>query len=99
MQISHQLKWTAAYATFGNYGTYSKPYTVTKVTTRDGQVTEFKPEQKQAMKDSTAYMITDVLKDSFKYGFATQAAIPGLPTAAKTGSSNYTIEQKQCNGS
>ena len=27
------------------------------------------------MKDSTAYMITDVLKDSFKYGFATQATI------------------------
>ena len=89
------IKMAAAYATFGNYGTYSKPYTVTKVTTRDGQVTEFKPEQKQAMKDSTAYMITDVLKDSFKYGFATQAAIPGLPTAAKTGSSNYTIEQKR----
>ena len=92
------IKMTAAYATFGNYGTYSKPYTVTKVTTRDGQVTEFKPEQKQAMKDSTAYMITDVLKDSFKYGFATQAAIPGLPTAAKTGSSNYTIEQKRAMG-
>ena len=89
------IKMAAAYATFGNYGTYSKPYTVTKVTTRDGQVTEFKPEQKQAMKDSTAYMITDVLKDSFKYGFATQAAIPGLPTAAKTGSSNYTVEQKR----
>ena len=92
------IKMAAAYATFGNYGTYSKPYTVTKVTTRDGQVTEFKPEQKQAMKDSTAYMITDVLKDSFKYGFATQAAIPGLPTAAKTGSSNYTIEQKRAMG-
>ena len=92
------IKMVAAYATFGNYGTYSKPYTVTKVTTRDGQVTEFKPEQKQAMKDSTAYMITDVLKDSFKYGFATQAAIPGLPTAAKTGSSNYTVEQKRAMG-
>ena len=92
------IKMAAAYATFGNYGTYSKPYTVTKVTTRDGQVTEFKPEQKQAMKDSTAYMVTDVLKDSFKYGFATQAAIPGLPTAAKTGSSNYTIEQKRAMG-
>ena len=92
------IKMAAAYATFGNYGTYSKPYTVRKVTTRDGQVTEFKPEQKQAMKDSTAYMITDVLKDSFKYGFATQATIPGLPTAAKTGSSNYTIEQKRAMG-
>lgn len=92
------IKMAAAYATFGNYGTYSKPYTVTKVTTRDGHVTEFKPEQKQAMKDSTAYMITDVLKDSFKYGFATQATIPGLPTAAKTGSSNYTVEQKRAMG-
>jgi len=92
------IKMAAAYATFGNYGTYSKPYTVRKVTTRDGQVTEFKPEQKQAMKDSTAYMITDVLKDSFKYGFATQATIPGLPTAAKTGSSNYTVEQKRALG-
>lgn len=92
------IKMAAAYATFGNYGNYSKPYTVTKVTTRDGQVTEFKPEQKQAMKDSTAYMITDVLKDSFKYGFATQATIPGLPTAAKTGSSNYTVEQKRAMG-
>ena len=92
------IKMAAAYATFGNYGNYSKPYTVTKVTTRDGQVTEFKPEQKQAIKDSTAYMITDVLKDSFKYGFATQATIPGLPTAAKTGSSNYTVEQKRAMG-
>ena len=92
------IKMAAAYATFGNYGTYSKPYTVRKVTTRDGQVTEFKPEQKQAMKDSTAYMITDVLKDSFKYGFATQATIPGLPTAAKTGSSNYTVKQKRAMG-
>ena len=92
------IKMAAAYAAFGNYGTYSKPYTVTKVTTLDVQVTEFKPEQKQAMKDSTAYMITDVLKDSFKYGFATQAAIPGLPTAAKTGSSNYTVEQKRAMG-
>ena len=92
------IKMAAAYAAFGNYGTYSEPYTVTKVTTRDGQVTEFKPEQKQAMKESTAYMITDVLKDSFEYGFATQAAIPGLPTAAKTGSSNYTVEQKRAMG-
>lgn len=92
------IKMAAAYATFANYGTYSKPYTVSKVTTRDGQEYEFKPEQKQAIKDSTAYMITDVLKDSFKYGFATQVAIDGLPTAAKTGSSNYTTEQKLAMG-
>ena len=87
------LKMAAAYAAFGNNGTYSKPYTATKVTTRDGQVFEFKSEQVQAMKDSTAYMITDILKDSFTKGFTTQAYIEGVPQAGKTGSSNYTEAQ------
>ena len=76
----------------------SKPYTVTKITTRDGQVLQFKPEQHQAMKDSTAYMITNMLKDTFTYGFANDLRMGNLPHAAKTGSSNYTPEQKRAMG-
>ena len=89
------LKMAAAYSAFANYGTYSKPYTVTKITTRDGQVLEFKPEQHQAMKDSTAYMITNILKDTFTYGFANDLQMGNLPHAAKTGSTNYTPEQRK----
>ena len=89
------LKMAAAYSAFANYGTYSKPYTVTKITTRDGQVLQFKPEQHQAMKDSTAYMITNMLKDTFTYGFANDLKMGNLPHAAKTGSSNYTPEQRK----
>ena len=89
------LKMAAAYSAFANYGTYSKPYTVTKITTRDGQVLEFKPEQHQAMKDSTAYMITNMLKDTFTYGFANDLQMGNLPHAAKTGSTNYTPEQRK----
>ena len=92
------LKMAAAYSAFANYGTYSKPYTVTKITTRDGQVLQFKPEQHQAMKDSTAYMITNMLKDTFTYGFANDLRMGNLPHAAKTGSSNYTPEQKRAMG-
>lgn len=92
------LKMAAAYAAFANYGTYSKPYTVTKVTTRDGQVYNFTSEQHQAMKDSTAYMITDVLKDSFTYGFATQLGSNNRTQAAKTGTTNYTDEQLRAMG-
>ena len=92
------LKMAAAYTAFANYGTYSKPYTVTKITTRDGQVLQFKPEQHQAMKDSTAYMITNMLKDTFTYGFANDLQMGNLPHAAKTGSSNYTPEQKRAMG-
>ena len=89
------LKMAAAYSAFANYGTYSKPYTVTKITTRDGQVLQFKPEQHQAMKDSTAYMITNMLKDTFTYGFANDLKMGNLPHAAKTGSTNYTPEQRK----
>ena len=89
------LKMAAAYSAFANYGTYSKPYTVTKITTRDGQVLQFKPDQHQAMKDSTAYMITNMLKDTFTYGFANDLRMGNLPHAAKTGSTNYTPEQRK----
>ena len=89
------LKMAAAYSAFANNGTYSKPYTVTKITTRDGQVLQFKPEQHQAMKDSTAYMITNMLKDTFTYGFANDLKMGNLPQAAKTGSTNYTPEQRR----
>ena len=89
------LKMAAAYSAFANYGTYSKPYTVTKITTRDGQVLQFKPDQHQAMKDSTAYMITNMLKDTFTYGFANDLRMGNLPHAAKTGSTNYTSEQRK----
>ena len=89
------LKMAAAYSAFANYGTYSKPYTVTKITTRDGQVLDFKPEQHKAMKDSTAYMITNILKDTFTYGFANDLQMGNLPHAAKTGSTNYTPEQRK----
>ena len=92
------LKMAAAYSAFANYGTYSKPYTVTKITTRDGQVFQFTPQQHQAMKDSTAYMITNILKDSFVYGFANDLRMGNIPQAAKTGSTNYTPEQKRAVG-
>lgn len=88
------IKMAAAYAAFANQGVYSKPFAIKKITTRDGQVYTFESEQNQAMKDSTAYMITDILKDSFTKGLATDIHIPGLPQAGKTGSSNYTQEQK-----
>ncbi|MGK0551485.1 PBP1A family penicillin-binding protein [Enterococcus faecalis] len=84
------LKLAAAYAAFANNGVYNKPYYVNKIVYNDGSQVEFKPDSKRAMKDSTAYMITDMLKDVVKGGTAFNAAIPGLYQAAKTGTSNYT---------
>lgn len=85
------LKLAAAYAAFGNGGTYNKPYYVSKVVYQDDSVDEFSPESSRAMKDSTAYMMTDMLKDVITEGY-NNAAIDGLIQAGKTGTSNYSDE-------
>lgn len=83
------LQLAAAYASFANGGTYYKPYYVNRVVMPDGEEIKWKPEGAEAMKDSTAFMITDMLKDVINYGTGTTAQIEGLPQAGKTGTSNY----------
>ncbi|WP_321387942.1 PBP1A family penicillin-binding protein [uncultured Enterococcus sp.] len=85
------LKLAAAYAAFGNGGTYNKPYYVSKVVYQDDSVDEFSTESSRAMKDSTAYMMTDMLKDVITEGY-NNAAIDRLVQAGKTGTSNYSDE-------
>lgn len=87
------IQLSAAYAAFANGGTYYEPYTVQAVTTTDGQEFTFEPTGTEAMKDSTAYMITDMLKDVITSGTATNAQIDGLPQAGKTGTTNYTDDE------
>lgn len=51
------------------------------------------------MKDSTAFIVTDMLKSVLNepYGTGRLANIPGLPVAGKTGSTNFTPEQRAAN--
>ena len=87
-----------AFAAFGNGGIYTKPHTITKIIFRDGTTEEIvKPESVPAMEDSTAYMVTDMLRDVVNTNISgstgKEAAISGLDLAGKTGTSNYTEEE------
>lgn len=84
------LKLAAAYAAFGNMGVYNKPTYVNKIVYQDGSEDVIQPESKRAMKDSTAYMMNDMLKDVISGGTAFNAAADGLVQAGKTGTANYT---------
>ena len=90
------LNMAAAYAAFGNGGYYNKPYSYTKIeyTLEDKEVeNEVKAENENnnepVMKDSTAYMISNMLVDTAKYALGGYSNINGLPYAAKTGTTNY----------
>lgn len=78
----------AAYGAFANGGTYYEPYTVQSVTASDGETFEFQSSGTEAMKDSTAYMVTDMLKDVIPQS-APEADISGLVHAGKTGTTDY----------
>ena len=81
------LTMAAAYGTFGNGGTYTKPILYTKVVDRNNQVIlESKIEQKQVISPQAAYIMYDVLKGPVSYT-GTNAKFDSMPVAGKTGSS------------
>ena len=82
-------KMAAAYAAFANGGTYYKPKYVSRVVFSDGTTKEFDSEGTRAMKATTAYMMTDMMKTVLMSGTGTNAAISGIYQAGKTGTSNY----------
>lgn len=96
-------RMAAAYAAFSNDGIYTKPYYVSKIIMPDGSTKSYKPERTRAMKSSTAYLITDILKGVIKGNDGTIPALstglyaqtPGLPEAGKTGTSNYDDDEYQ----
>ncbi|WP_085820050.1 penicillin-binding protein PBP1A [Streptococcus pneumoniae] len=86
-------KMAAAYAAFANGGTYYKPMYIHKVVFSDGSEKEFSNVGTRAMKETTAYMMTEMMKTVLAYGSGRGAYLPWLAQAGKTGTSNYTDDE------
>lgn len=86
-------KMAAAYAAFANGGIYHKPMYINKIVFSDGSEKEFSDAGTRAMKETTAYMMTEMMKTVLAYGSGRGAYLPWLPQAGKTGTSNYTDDE------
>ena len=86
-------KMAAAYAAFANGGIYHKPMYINKIVFSDGSSKEYADPGTRAMKETTAYMMTEMMKTVLAYGTGRGAYLPWLPQAGKTGTSNYTDEE------
>ena len=86
-------KMAAAYAAFANGGIYHKPMYINKVVFSDGSSKEFSDAGTRAMKETTAYMMTEIMKTVLTYGTGRGAYMSWLPQAGKTGTSNYTDDE------
>jgi penicillin-binding protein 1A len=89
------LTLAGSYAAFGNGGVYNVPTTIRKIEFPDGRVIEVETNPKAVMKDYTAYMITDMLKDVMDRGTGQGANVSRLHLAGKTGTTNYSREDRE----
>ncbi len=92
------LELTAAFASIANGGIYTKPVFFTKILDRNGMVLiDNTPQTSRVLKDSTAFLLTDAMKDSMlpnrKFArsgagpssTSTRAKINGMSCAGKSG--------------
>lgn len=87
------VEMAAAYSAFVNDGVYTKPRTYVKVTKidTDGNETvilENEPETHVAMKESTAYLMNEMLKSVVSGGTGGSANFSGMTIAGKTGTTS-----------
>lgn len=82
------LELAAAYAAFANLGIYNSPVSILKVEDYNGTTLfEADPSPRRAMKETTAYLMTDMMKSVVQRGTGTGAQI-GRPVAGKTGTTD-----------
>ena len=87
------VEMAAAYSCFANNGIYNEPRTYLRVTRVDNsgrEVTVLENESAShvAMKDTTAYLMTDMLINAVAAGTGNQARFNGMTIAGKTGTTN-----------
>ncbi len=80
---------TSAYSVFPNQGVRLRPYSVLKVTDREGNLLEEnRPEPTDAIRADTAYVMTNLLQGVVQRGTAAKAAALNWPIGGKTGTTD-----------
>ena len=85
---------TAAYAAMANHGVYNEPVLYTKVYDHDGNVLLENAGQnsRQALRPSTAALLTDAMQDVITQGTGTAARLHNMPVSGKTGTTSNNID-------
>jgi len=85
------IQMAAAYGAIADGGEYKEPLSFTRVVDSNGNVILDADEVRdthRVFKESTAYMLVDILTDAVKRGTGTEARISGMTVAGKTGTNS-----------
>jgi penicillin-binding protein 1A len=83
------MEMTSAYSVYPNQGVRMRPYSVLKVSDREGNVLEEnRPEPKDAIRADTAFVMTSLLRGVVQRGTAARVASLNWPIGGKTGTTD-----------
>jgi len=83
------IEMTSAYSVFPNQGVRMVPYSVLKVTDREGNLLEEnRPDPQDAIRADTAFVMTSLLRGVVEHGTGVKAAALNWPIAGKTGTTD-----------
>jgi len=87
----YPIEIVAAYAAFANNGVYSKPFAITRIEDRLGNIiAEYFPEQEEVLNERTAYVVTSLMESVVNKGTGARSRWAYnfyRPAAGKTGTS------------
>ena len=85
----YPIEMVAAYAALSNQGVYSKPFAITKIEDRYGNIIkEYYPDRKEVLSEETAYLMTNLMQTVMDRGTGGSARWKykfNRPAAGKTG--------------
>ena len=90
------VEMAAAYAAFANSGIYTTPRTITQILGNDGKeviADNTLVESRVAMKETTAYLINEMLTSVVTGGTGTSAGFDGMTIAGKTGTTSNNFDR------
>jgi penicillin-binding protein 1A len=83
------VEMTSAYSVFANQGIRMTPYSILKVSDREGNVLEEnRPESRDAIRADTAFVMTNLLRGVIQKGTGAKAAALKWPLGGKTGTTD-----------
>ena len=86
---------TAAFAAIANHGVYTEPVMYTQIIDHKGKVLiENEPDTRQVMKETTAWLLTDAMRDVITKGTGGRLRFNeiSMPVAGKTGTTSNDID-------